>query len=64
MQGSRYYLQRNGIAIVSFISLKIGPHLSAYKAFVVYRCRSVKGFETGIAFLIVRVVFVINENWL
>ena len=64
MQGSRYYQQRNGIAIVRLISLRISPHLTAYKAFAAYRCRSLKGFETGIAFLIVRVVFVINEHWL
>ena len=64
MHGSRYYLQRNGIAIVTLISFRISPHLSAYKAFAAYRCHSLKGFETGIAFLIVRVVFVINEHWL
>ena len=63
MRGSRYYLQRNGIAIIRLISLRISSHWSAYKAFAAYRCRSVKGFETGIAFLIVRVICVINDHW-
>ena len=63
MRGSRYYLQRNGIAILRLISLRINSHWSAYRAFAAYRCRSVKGFETGIAFLIVRVICVINDHW-
>ena len=63
MSGSRYYLQRNGIAILTMISLKINSHWSVYRAFAAYRCRSLKGFETGIAFLIVRVILVINEHW-
>jgi hypothetical protein len=63
MKASRYYLWRNGIAILGLASLKINSHWSAYKAFAAYRCRSLKGFETGIAFLIVRVICVINEHW-
>jgi len=64
MKASRYYFRRNGIAILGLVLLKIYSHWSAYKAFAAYRCRSLKGFETGIAFLFVRVVFVINELWL
>jgi len=64
MRASRHYLQRNGSDIPSLLLLKITSYWSAYKAFAAYRCRSLKGFETGIAFLIVRVVLVINELWL
>ena len=64
MKASRYYLRRDGIAIRAIVSLKINSHWSAYKAFAAYRCRSLKGFETGIAFLFVRLVFLINELWL
>jgi len=62
MNGSRYYLQCNGIAILRLISLRINAHWSVYRAFAAYRCRSLKGFETGIAFLIVRVIYVINDH--
>jgi len=63
MRGSRYDLLRNGIAILRLISLRINSRWSDYQAFAAYRCRSLKGFETGIAFLIVRVICVINDHW-
>ena len=64
MRGSRYDLKRNGIAILRLISLEINSHWSVYQAFAAYRCRSLKGFEAGIAFLTVRVIGVINEHWM
>jgi len=63
MSASRHYLQRNGIAIIRLLSLRITSYWSAYQAFAAYRCRSLKGFETGIAFLIVRVICIVNEHW-
>jgi len=63
MSGSKPDLQHNAIAIFSLISLRINSHWSTYKAFAAYRCRSLKGFETGTAFLMVRVICVINEHW-
>ena len=63
MRRSRYCLQRNGIAILTLILVRVDSYWTAYRAFTAYRCRSVKGFETGIAFLIVRVISVINDHW-
>jgi hypothetical protein len=64
MRKSRRHIQRNGIDIVGLISLRINSFWCAYQAVAAYRCRSLKGFETGIAFLIVRIICVINEHWL
>jgi hypothetical protein len=63
MRRSKYDLQRNGIAIRSLISLRIYTTWSAYRAFAAYRCCSLKGFESGIAFLMVRFICVINDHW-
>jgi len=62
MSGSGRILHHNGINILRLILLRINAHWSVYQASAVYRCRSLKGFETGIAFLMVRVICVMNEH--